>query len=409
MAKVCEPMEYKPGARVALGMSGGVDSSTAVLLLQEAGFEVLGVTCIFIDDEKSAAAVADAAAVAQHLGIQHVVHACTELFEREVIRPFCATYAAGATPSPCVNCNQHCKIPALIAAADEYGCDYVATGHYAQVVRVGKRYAIACAADAHKDQSYMLSMLGQDQLARLMLPLGGIAGGKPEVRAIASAHGLPTASKSDSQDICFIEGSHLDFLAAHGVAGAPGAIVNTQGETVGRHEGLFRYTAGQRKGLQIGGAPEPYYVIGKRAEENELVVGFARDAALRAACVGAMNWQAVSPEHFDDVCAAQGSMPFEVKLRYRSQAAACQAVPACAGAAGVDEAACAGVCGEGATSTEGAAGAQIAGSFARQAAQDGMQVVAHMLETQPITAPGQFAVFYQHGVVACAGVIQETA
>lgn len=364
---MCEPMEYKPGARVALGMSGGVDSSAAVLLLQEAGFEVLGVTCVFIDDEKSAAAVADAAAVAQHLGIEHVVRDCTELFEREVVEPFCATYAAGATPSPCVNCNQHCKIPALIAAADEYGCDYVATGHYAQVVRVGKRYAIACAADARKDQSYMLSMLNQDQLARLMLPLGGIEGGKPEVRAIAAAHGLPTASKSDSQDICFIEGSHLDFLAVRGVAGVSGAIVNMQGETVGRHEGLFRYTAGQRKGLQIGGAPEPYYVVAKRAEANELVVGFARDAALRAACVGDMNWQAVSAEQFDDVCAAQGSMALEVALRYRSQAAVCQV------------------------------------------AQTGMQVIAHLSEPQPITAPGQFAVFYQDGVVACAGVIRETA
>ena len=343
--------------RVALGMSGGVDSSMTAALLQDAGYDVVGVMCLFTEGASAEEAVRDARRVADQLGIPFMVKDCVDRFACSVIDPFVDAYAAGQTPSPCVNCNVSCKILSLIEAADETDCAYVATGHYARVIKRDGRFAAAVAADAAKDQSYMLSMLTQDQLSRLLLPLGDIAGGKPEVRRMAEERGLPTASKSDSQDICFICGSHVAFLEDRGVSPESGLIVNAQGQELGRHQGLHRYTVGQRKGIGIGGAPEPYFVLDKDGESNQLVVGFAAEAKMKAAVAGSVNWQGAHAQDFE-------GLECVVKLRYRQRAVPC--------VASVDA--------------------------------DGNLLIS-LREPQSLTAPGQYAVLYAEDTVLAAGPI----
>ena len=392
-------------------MSGGVDSSVAAALLQEAGYEVFGVTCLFADDENAQVAVRDARIVAERLGIRHMVYDARGLFEERVVQAFTDGYASGLTPSPCVGCNARVKIPALFAAVEQamsrdaelskvsagqepFGNTpdfFIATGHYARVVRRRERYVVACASDSAKDQSYMLSMLSQEQLSRLVLPLGDIKGGKPEVRRMARDLGLPTASKWDSQDICFIpDGDHLSFLAARGVKGAPGDIVTRDGRVVGRHDGLFRYTIGQRKGLGIGGAPEPYYVVGKDAARNRLIVAFAKDALIDYVLVKGMNWQSMTPEQLARRYSERGPVACTVKLRYRQKAVSCRLVPA---------------------NMEGDVGVSFVNSRGMQFALEGFAGTidaAHILldEPQTPTAPGQFAVLYDGDTVLGAGVIE---
>lgn len=390
-----QELTYK--GRVALGMSGGVDSSVAAALLLREGYEVMGVTCLFGNDEASEAAVRDAKAVADLLGVPHMTFDARDMFAERVIKEFSEGYACGLTPSPCVGCNARVKIPALLAAAEEAverggrPCDFVATGHYARVVRRRGRLAAACAADAAKDQSYMLAMLSQEQLSRLLLPLGDIVGGKPEVRRIAGELGLPTASKSDSQDICFIpDGDYLAFLEEHGVKGEPGDIVSRDGRVLGRHEGLFRYTIGQRKGLGIGGAPEPYYVVGKDAFKNRLIVGFADEALISKAYVSDMNWQSASPRNLVEMFTRQGPLPCSVKLRYRHRASACKLVP---------------------SGMQGDVGLSFVNSRGLQFKTVDFEgsvpaAVALLDEPQATTAPGQFAVFYEGDAVLGAGVIR---
>lgn len=350
-------------------MSGGVDSSASARILMDAGFDVVGVTCVFVDDEASRKAVSDAREVADVLGVEHIVKDCTKRFSCNVVDPFVQAYAAGKTPSPCVVCNGSCKIPSLLEAADTAGCDFVATGHYANVVRRNGRLAVARAAFLPKDQSYMLAMLSQDQLARLILPLGAVSQGKAYIRERAALWGLPVASKSDSQDICFIHGSHLDFLADRGFADDPGFIVTLDGRRVGRHKGLHRYTIGQRKGLDIGGASEPYYVVGKRADANELVVAFAADASIDGVSVEGMAWQGLSSDQAARAIASEGGLSCTVKLRYRQQAMPCRIVSC-----------------------------EARGSSAAA-------VRVELDEPQAATAPGQYAVFYDGDIVLGAGVI----
>lgn len=362
-------------------------------MLTDAGFDVLGVTCVFVDDDNARAAVADAQSVACALGIEHVVKDCTDRFSCTVINPFVDEYAAGRTPSPCVACNRSCKIPSLIEAADEAGCEFVATGHYARVVCRDGRFAIARAAHRAKDQSYMLAMLSHGQLARLVLPLGDVAEGKSRVRELASQWGLPVASKSDSQDICFIQGSHLDFLGDRGLAGRPGDIVTLDGRVVGAHNGLHRYTIGQRKGLDIGGAPEPYYVVEKRAASNELVVAFAADSLIDGVHVGSVSWQAITPEAVVKACAERGPLACTVKLRYRQDACACRIAPC---------------------DMQGDAGMAFVnsrgGQFRAEDVVGGICSLAVSLDApQAATAPGQYAVFYDGDVVLGAGVIDSFA
>ena len=342
--------------RVALGMSGGVDSSVAVAALQAEGYEVAGVTLVLQDTPEARAAAETAAGVCARLGAEHHVIAREELFERAVAAPFAAAYAAGLTPSPCVGCNAAVKLPALLAAADELGCAAVATGHYARVGHLADgRWAVLAALDHAKDQSYMLAALTQGQLARLVLPLGGMT--KLAVRAAAADLGLACADAPESQDICFAPQGYRAFLAARGVTAEPGPILLPDGREVGRHQGLACYTVGQRKGIGVAG-PEPYYVLAKRVADNALVVGPAAAAMLSRVETGPVNWQAV-----DGLNAPADAM---VKLRYRSRPAACIIVPR----------------------------------------EDGGATV-RLREPQPLTAPGQWAVFYQGSTVLGGAVIEE--
>lgn len=345
--------------RVALGMSGGVDSATSAAILLSEGYDVIGVTCLFLEGEASRASAQDAKAVCDRLGIEHVVRACAGAFEREVISPFVDAYGHGLTPSPCVRCNERCKVPQLVAAADELGCEKIATGHYARVVELleSGRFVVRTALDGSKDQSYMLATLDQCCLERLILPLGGTT--KAAVRACAEDLSLPVAHKPESQDICFVSGEYADFLAARGIFGAPGDIVDASGRVLGRHNGLERYTVGQRKGIGIGGAAEPYYVIAKDVEGNRLVVGFKDESLISKVELSSAVWQA-----FEKL-----SEPIEcmVKLRYRSQPKPCLLEP-------------------------------LSDGLAR----------ASLLEPQDSTAPGQIAVFYQGSTVLGGGTIVST-
>lgn len=369
--------------RIALGMSGGVDSSVAAVLLQRAGYEVVGVTCIFHDDEAAHDDARRAWEVCQRVGIDHAVADCTQQFERCVVQPFVRAYAEGLTPSPCVGCNATCKLPALLEVADQLGCQKVATGHYARVARLSEngRYVVKTGLDEHKDQSYMLALLSQDQLSRLVLPLGGLT--KTDARLLAHDAQLPAADAPESQDVCFISGDYRDFLHARGVADAPGDIVSADGKVLGRHEGLFGFTVGQRKGIGVAG-PEPYYVMEKRTATRQLVVGTAAEARIGGLRVANMNWQAF--ERLDGECEAA------VKLRYRSRPVACIITPD-----------------EGVLPTAGpeqdAGGSASDGMGAGEGARRGVAV--HLRSPQPTTAPGQYAVFYEGSTVLGGGTIQE--
>ena len=349
-------------ARVALGMSGGVDSSVSVEILKRAGYEVVGVTCVFQDTEISANAVADAKDVCKQLGIEHIAPDCTDLFTEKVTSTFVSDYECGLTPSPCVGCNANAKFPSLLAAAHKMGCDFVATGHYARVIRLNEgskheRVAIMRALDDTKDQSYMLCMLKQDQLRHIIFPLGSTT--KTEVRHIAADLGLSVADKPESQDVCFIDGDYRPFLKEHGAKLAPGPIVNKAGDVLGSHTGLANFTIGQRKGIGLSSA-EPYYVIEKRAQDNALVVGYLHETYISKVVVESMNWQAI------DVL----SKPREalVKLRYKSQAVPCIITPNENGSVRVD-----------------------------------------LQSEQPTTAPGQFAVFYEGSKILGGGMIREVS
>ena len=244
-------------AKVLLGMSGGVDSSTTAALLLRAGHEVTGATLVMHDIHEKAAA--DAAEAARALGIEHVTVDMRGDFEKLVLSPFVSEYESGRTPNPCVLCNGYIKFPALLRTADRLGCDFIATGHYAAIGSRDGHSVITAATDKAKDQSYFLYMLGEDILSRLLFPLSGMT--KPEIRALAAEFGLSAASSPDSQDICFITDiSCADFVASRST-GVPqtGNFTDTSGAVLGAHRGISAYTIGQRKGLGIASSA-PLYV-----------------------------------------------------------------------------------------------------------------------------------------------------
>ncbi|MBQ4140071.1 MAG: tRNA 2-thiouridine(34) synthase MnmA [Clostridia bacterium] len=244
-------------ARVLLGMSGGVDSSTAAALLMRAGHEVTGATLVMHDiheyDAKAAKTVADT------IGIPHVTVDMRGDFERFVLSRFVSEYEKGRTPNPCVLCNGYIKFPALIKTADSLGCEFISTGHYAAIGIRDGHPVITAATDKAKDQSYFLYMLGEDILSRLLFPLSGMT--KPEIRAIAKELGIPSASSPDSQDICFIKDiSCADFVAGRSKEPPKlGNFIDTEGKFLGKHKGISAYTIGQRKGLGIA-STAPLYV-----------------------------------------------------------------------------------------------------------------------------------------------------
>jgi tRNA-specific 2-thiouridylase len=268
--------------RVLVAMSGGVDSSVAAQLLLEAGHEVVGATLKLWGGSSdsgccSVADVDDARWVAQQLGIEHQIFNLTEEFDTAVVDPYVDAHRNGLTPNPCIECNRHIKFDRLLARAERLGFDALATGHHARVEARDGTFALLRGADPAKDQSYVLSMLGQDQLGRLVLPVGEMT--KAEVRARAGAIGLRTAEKPDSQDVCFIRsdagrgGFLSERLELH-----PGALLDRQGNTVGSVESVELVTVGQRRGMGHGTDGKRRYVLGVDVARREVTVGTLDDA-----------------------------------------------------------------------------------------------------------------------------------
>ncbi len=267
--------------RTLVAMSGGVDSSVAALLSRDAG-EAIAVTLELWSDRVndgersccSASAVAQARALAHSLNLPHFTLDLRPEFRTGVVDPFIAGYAAGETPNPCVSCNGHVRLDAMLEFADRLGCDRLATGHYARTAESDDEAGplLRLAADPDKDQTYMLAALSRASLKRMSFPLGELT--KPEVRKIAADAGLPVASKQDSQDLCFLAGTDRGrFLARHGaVPQRPGEIVDARGAVLGRHRGQHLFTVGQRRGIGLdrGG---PLFVLDKQAAANRVVVG----------------------------------------------------------------------------------------------------------------------------------------
>ncbi|PYI61046.1 MAG: tRNA 2-thiouridine(34) synthase MnmA [Verrucomicrobia bacterium] len=284
-------------------MSGGVDSSVAGYLLREQGYDVIGVTmkvwpqdCISRAEDKCCGpqAVADARGVAHALGIPHYVVDEADQFERLVIDYFASEYQAGRTPNPCVMCNEKLKFGNLWGKAKAFGCDYIATGHYAIVDHHSDRAVLRKSVDRRKDQSYFLFSLNQAQLRRALTPLGRMT--KPQIREIARSLGLKVADKLDSQEICFVPGNdYKTFLRAHlGDSGFHrGEIYDLEGNFVGEHDGIEQFTIGQRKGLP-GGSIRPRYVVDLDPETNRVIVGDAENLVADEFEIDRVNWHVVA-------------------------------------------------------------------------------------------------------------------
>ena len=274
------------GKTVVVGMSGGVDSSVAALLLKKQGYNVIGVTMQIWQDSSAPheggccgiTAVDDARRVANVIGIPYYVMNFKQEFKKEVIDYFTAEYLAGRTPNPCIACNRYVKWEALLRRSLEIGADYIATGHYARIEKLDNgRMAIRNSVTATKDQTYALYNLTQEQLARTIFPIGDYT--KDEIRKMASDAGLPVAGKPDSQEICFVDDDdYAGFIERNnpGKIPPPGNFVDKTGRVLGKHKGITHYTIGQRRGLEIA-AGHRIFVTEIRPETNEVVLGENED------------------------------------------------------------------------------------------------------------------------------------
>ena len=308
--------------KVLVAMSGGVDSSVAAARMVQEGHDVIGVTlklwsgpngemptagCCTVSDAE------DARRVAAQLDIPYYVLDYTEDFSRGVIDGFVSDYLSGRTPNPCVECNRTVKFSRLLAQAADFGCDVVATGHYARVRHEGDRYRLLRGVDGEKDQSYVLSMLTQHELARVRFPVGDL--GKPQVRELAAGLGLRTANKPESMDICFVgRRDYRTFLRSQAPeAIEPGVLVTVGGERVGVHDGVADFTIGQRRGLGVAFG-EPRYVVGVDSRSRTVTIGRKEDLAVDEVRVERLTWV--------DLPLARGS---ETRVQYRAHG---DAVPA---------------------------------------------------------------------------------
>lgn len=316
-----------PTAMIA--MSGGVDSAVAALLMQQQGFAVTGVTMrLFCDGETIPTAdnvsddltpdIRDARAVADRLGIPHLVCRLEKTFCERVVDDFVRTYLEGGTPNPCVICNKTIKFGALLDFATANGLETIATGHYARIAEEGDRHVVRRARDEKKDQSYMLWSLSQEVLARVRLPLGELT--KQEVRAIAAANGFESADRKDSQDICFLpDGNYADFIRRYaGYTSTPGRFVDREGNVLGTHPGMLHYTIGQRKGLGIA-LGRPMYVCDKNAQTGDVIL--CDDKDLYSATLTAKSVNFIP---FDTLTAP---IRVEAKIRYAHTAAPATITP----------------------------------------------------------------------------------
>jgi tRNA-specific 2-thiouridylase len=349
--------------RVLVAMSGGVDSSVAALLLKERGYEVVGATLNLWsyegrEEPYNGCCSLEVRTVAEQLGIEHHFVDEGEVFHREVIEPFVEDYLAGRTPSPCGRCNRLVRFPKLLELADALGCDYLATGHHARIRWEGRKPYLLRAKDPLKDQSYFLYGLTREQLEQLLFPVGHYL--KDELREIARRHGLVSARRPESQDLCFLpQGDAQRFLKerANGEL-RPGKIVDLEGRVLGEHPGFAFFTVGQRRGLGIS-AGEKLYVVALDREQGRVIVG-PEEALYSEGLI-------VEEVHFIHPDRLSNEERIEVKIRYRSRA-----VPATL---------------------------QITGNSAR------MRVVFE--EPQRAVTPGQLAVFYRGEKVLGGGTIAQ--
>ncbi len=307
-----------------VAMSGGVDSAVAAAKLIEQGYRVTGIHMSTWVDPKwqdaiqgqpSSASLAQS--VADSLGIPFIDLDVRDRFYQQVVQSFIQQYLAGMTPNPCLFCNPQVKWGILQTYALEQGADYLATGHYARIVKSTiDRVRLLKGVDPTKDQSYVLSMLSQEQLSRTLLPLGEMT--KTEVREQARRMDLTVADRQDSQDLCFLgEGNYRDFLERFAPESSnPGEIVDQSGKVLGQHEGLAFYTIGQRKGIRVAAA-EPYFVVSKDIEHNRLIVGFGEQVGKQALTANEVNWisgEPPEPNRFYDVMIRYRTKPVSAQL-----------------------------------------------------------------------------------------------
>jgi len=307
--------------RVVVAMSGGVDSSVSAALQKEQGYDVIGMMMRLWSDEAMGGAehnrcctpeqMADARRIADHLDIPFYVLDTKDVFRNSVVEFFIDQHRQGVTPNPCLECNRHIRFDHLLKNALALGADYLATGHYARIRRDDDGiFTLWKGVDDAKDQSYVLSVMGQAQLAQTMFPMGEFP--KSEVRAMAARYGLRVESKKDSQDLCFLgRNDYRDFLRLHAPAiMAGGPIVRRTGEVLGQHEGLANFTIGQRRGLGVTAA-EPLYVIAMNPYRNALVVGTREELGSDRLSAKRVNW----------IAGTAPREPFraDVKIRYRAQ------------------------------------------------------------------------------------------
>lgn len=346
-------MSEKP--RVMVAMSGGVDSSVAAAFLVAEGYDVIGAFMKNWDGCDWKRERRDALRVASTLGITLHTFDFERAYRERVHAYMVSEYRVGRTPNPDVLCNSEIKFDLLLRAAAELGCEKMATGHYARVQGDGL-FRLLKGVDGEKDQSYFLCRLGQEELSRVLFPIGDLK--KSEVRKQARALGLPTATKKDSQGLCFIGKIDLASFLQNDIAPRTGNIVTTSGEVIGTHEGVAFYTIGQRKGLGVGGM-EPYFVVERRLSTNELVVAHEGDPALFSKSLTAadVQWTLGEAPPFPYTCAA--------KIRYRQSDQACTVVSA------LNE-----------------------------------TVLVTFDEPQRAVAPGQFVVLYQGDELVGSGVIE---
>ena len=274
--------------KIAVAMSGGVDSSVAALLLKKTGHDVFGLTMLVTPSDVVAVAARDAAQV---LGIPHYTVDFRDIFNKQIISQFCRQYSLGKTPNPCVNCNKIIKFGVLQEKAMELGAEAMATGHYAQIEKqpANGRFVIRKGIDCTRDQSYFLYELTQNQLASAIFPLGGLT--KQNVRKIASEMGLPAVKRKESREICFIpDNDYPGFLRAQLTAEIPtGKIMDKQGNMLGTHNGIIDFTIGQRKGLGIASS-NPLFVVGIDSQSNTVIVGEKQDVYASEFIVNDLNW-----------------------------------------------------------------------------------------------------------------------
>ena len=301
MEEIRPPWEAGGRPKAMVAMSGGVDSSVAAYLTLQQGFETIGVTMKLYDNEMigeekcgtccSLSDVEDARSVANRLGIKYYVFNFEDDFENQVIRRFVSAYENGLTPNPCIDCNRYLEFQRLFRRGQELGQDKIVTGHYARVGfdPANGRYLLKKAVDQKKDQSYVLYALEQEQLSRAMFPLGEMT--KEQARAIAEEQGFINAHKHDSQDICFVpDGDYAGFIRRYtGKDYPPGELVDREGNVLGTHKGIIRYTIGQRKGLGLA-LKEPMYVCEKDIIGNKVILGRNEDLFSRVVYADHFNW-----------------------------------------------------------------------------------------------------------------------